>query len=50
MKFPNGFLFGVATAAIQIEGASDERGESIWDTFARERGRIANGDTPDVAC
>jgi beta-glucosidase len=50
MTFPPGFLFGVATAAIQIEGASDERGPSIWDSFAREPGRVANGDTPDVAC
>jgi beta-glucosidase len=50
MRFPPGFLFGVATAAIQIEGASDKRGPSIWDAFAREPGRVANGDTPDVAC
>jgi beta-glucosidase len=50
MTFPPGFLFGVATAAIQIEGASDKRGLSIWDTFARVPGAIANGDTPDVAC
>ena len=50
MKFPAGFTFGVATAAIQIEGASDRRGASIWDTFAREPGRVANGDTPEVAC
>ena len=50
MSFPPGFLFGVATSAVQIEGASDKRGVSIWDTFAREAGRVANGDTPDVAC
>jgi beta-glucosidase len=50
MKFPPGFLFGVATAAIQIEGASDKRGRSIWDTFARVPGAVANGDTLDVAC
>ena len=50
MTFPPGFLFGVATAAIQIEGAAGGRGASIWDTFAREPGRVANGDTPDVAC
>ena len=46
MSFPPGFLFGVATSAVQIEGASDKRGVSIWDTFARESGRVANGDTP----
>jgi beta-glucosidase len=50
MSFPPGFLFGVATSAAQIEGASDKRGLSIWDTFAREDGRVVNGDTPDVAC
>ncbi len=50
MTFPAGFVFGVATAAIQIEGATDKRGPSIWDTFAREPGRVASGDTPDTAC
>jgi beta-glucosidase len=50
MTFPPGFLFGVATAAIQIEGASDLRGRSIWDTFASRTGTVANGDTPAVAC
>jgi beta-glucosidase len=48
--FPEGFSFGVATAAIQIEGAADSRGESIWDTFARVPGRVAGGHTPAVAC
>lgn len=49
--FPNGFIWGAATAAYQIEGAVDEDGRtpSIWDTFSREPGRIANGDTGDVA-
>ena len=50
MKFPEGFVFGVATSAIQIEGAVEARGASIWDTFARIPGSVANGDTPDVAC
>jgi beta-glucosidase len=50
MSFPHGFLFGVATAAIQIEGAADKRGASIWDTFARVPGAVANGDTLDTAC
>ena len=44
--------FGAATAAFQIEGAThaDGRGESIWDRFCRIPGKVANGDTGDVAC
>jgi beta-glucosidase len=50
--FPPGFRFGAATAAYQVEGAvhEDGRGDSIWDTFCRVPGAIANGDTGDVAC
>ena len=50
--FPDGFLFGTATAAYQIEGATREggRGPSVWDTFVARRGTINNGDTGDVAC
>ncbi|GAA3840243.1 GH1 family beta-glucosidase [Sphaerisporangium flaviroseum] len=46
------FLWGTATASYQIEGAvaEDGRGDSIWDTFAREPGRIGDGHTGDVAC
>jgi beta-glucosidase len=49
--FPDGFLWGVATSAYQIEGAvrADGRGASIWDTFAHKRGMILNGDTGDIA-
>ena len=52
MRFPDGFLWGAATAAYQIEGAAreDGRGESIWDRFSRTPGRIQGGDTGDVAC
>ncbi|HVH18524.1 MAG TPA: GH1 family beta-glucosidase [Myxococcota bacterium] len=52
IRFPQGFHWGTATAAYQIEGAvtSDGRGESIWDRFAHTPGRIATGDTGDVAC
>ena len=46
------FIWGVSTSSYQIEGAVNEdgRGPSIWDTYCRQSGRIANGDTGDVAC
>ena len=52
IAFPDGFVWGVATAAYQIEGSvdADGRGVSIWDTFSHTPGRTANGDTGDVAC
>ncbi len=51
-RFPDGFLWGMATAAYQVEGAWDQdgKGESIWDTYAHTVGRIKGGDTGDVAC
>jgi beta-glucosidase len=52
LALPASFKWGVSTAAYQIEGAvaEDGRGPSIWDLFGRQKGRIANGDTGDVAC
>jgi beta-glucosidase len=46
------FVWGAATAAFQIEGATkaDGRGESIWDRFAAAPGKVANGDTGEPAC
>ena len=46
------FVWGAATAAFQIEGATkaDGRGESIWDRFAATEGKVALGDTGDPAC
>lgn len=50
--FPDGFVWGAATASYQIEGAvrEDGRGSSIWDLFSHTPGRVANGDTGDIAC
>ena len=49
--WPEGFLWGSATAAAQIEGAAHQDGkeDSIWDVFSRVPGAVANGDTPEVA-
>src|ERR1700753_2995339 len=52
LRFPDGFLWGAATAAYQIEGApdADGKGRSIWDTFSHTPGKNYHGDTGDVAC
>ncbi|WP_433496053.1 GH1 family beta-glucosidase [Micromonospora sp. CA-248089] len=49
---PPTFRWGVATSSYQIEGAvaEDGRTPSIWDTFCRVPGAVANGDHGDVAC
>ncbi|WP_033824567.1 GH1 family beta-glucosidase [Kitasatospora sp. MBT63] len=49
---PDGFVWGAATAAYQIEGsvAADGRAPSIWDTFSHTPGKVAGGDTGDTAC
>jgi len=50
--FPAGFTWGVATSAFQIDGAAtaDGKGPSIWDTFCRRPGAIADASDGDVAC
>ncbi|MBO2464257.1 GH1 family beta-glucosidase [Actinomadura violacea] len=52
MGLPEGFRWGVATAAYQVEGAvhEDGRGPSTWDVFAHTPGRVRDGHTGDVAC
>ncbi|WP_214408526.1 GH1 family beta-glucosidase [Sphaerisporangium fuscum] len=52
LVFPDGFVWGAATAAYQVEGAAreDGRGPSIWDAFSHTPGKVAGGDTGDVAC
>ena len=52
IEFPDGFLWGAATASYQIEGAAREggRGKSVWDTFSHTEGKVANRHTGDVAC
>ncbi|WP_354567815.1 GH1 family beta-glucosidase [Glaciihabitans sp. UYNi722] len=51
MPWPDGFLWGAATAAAQVEGAAHEDGkeDSIWDHFARVPGAVRNGETPETA-
>ncbi len=52
IRFPDGFEWGAATAAYQIEGGAyeDGRGLSIWDVFCQQPGRVMNGDSGEVAC
>jgi beta-glucosidase len=51
LRFPEGFAWGVAAAAYQIEGAvaEDGRSPSIWDTFSHTPDRVLGGDSGDVA-
>lgn len=51
LRFPDGFLWGAATAAYQIEGgaATDGRTPSIWDTFSVKPGAVVGGHTGHVA-
>jgi beta-glucosidase len=47
IAFPDGFLWGAATAAFQVEGATDVDGrtDSIWDAFCRVPGNVVGGHT-----
>lgn len=52
MGFREDFIWGEATSAYQIEGASyiDGKGWNIWDVFCKEDGKIYEGHTGDQAC
>jgi beta-glucosidase len=52
IAFPNGFLWGAATSAYQVEGSplADGAGPSIWHRFSHTPGMTAGGDTGDLAC
>ncbi|MHC0441324.1 GH1 family beta-glucosidase [Flavobacterium sp. 3-210] len=51
-QFGEDFLWGVSTAAFQIEGAhdADGKGSSIWDVFTSQKGKIKNGHHAVTAC
>jgi beta-glucosidase len=51
LRYPQGFQWGCATAAYQIEGGAreDGRGPSVWDTFSHTPGKTHHGETGDVA-
>ena len=50
MSFPNGFMWGAASAAYQVEGAYNEdgKGMGIWDALSA--GHVIHGDNGNVAC
>ncbi len=52
MPFPKDFVWGVAAASYQIEGAAfeDGKGLSVWDMMSRWKGKIWSGNRGDVAC
>ncbi|WWC92590.1 uncharacterized protein L201_007549 [Kwoniella dendrophila CBS 6074] len=53
---PKGFLYGFATASAQIEGGGEEsekesgRGDSIWDAFCDQQGKIRDGSHVKKTC
>ena len=52
IRFPEGFLWGAATSAYQVEGSplADGAGPSIWQRFSHSPGLTSNNETGDVAC
>ena len=51
ITFPKDFIWGCAASAYQVEGAwnEDGKGPSIWDSFTRIPGKIADGTNADIA-
>ncbi|MGC1362444.1 MAG: family 1 glycosylhydrolase, partial [Silvibacterium sp.] len=51
-RFPDNFLWGMASAAYQVEGAwnLDGKGESNWDRFAHTVGKVKGAAIGDVSC
>jgi beta-glucosidase len=52
LRFPDGFLWGAATSAYQVEGSplADGAGVSIWHRFAHTPGNVVNDENGDIAC
>ncbi len=52
MGMPEGFVWGVASASYQVEGAAREGGRSpsVWDEFAATPGKVFEGHNGDTAC
>ncbi|MEP6673904.1 MAG: GH1 family beta-glucosidase [Ferruginibacter sp.] len=50
--FGNDFIWGVSTAAYQIEGAhdADDKGPSIWDEFSQKKKKISGDHNGNIAC
>jgi len=52
MGFSKDFVWGVSTAAYQIEGAynTDGKGLNVWDIACMQNGFVRDGDTGNTAC
>jgi beta-glucosidase len=52
LSFPDGFLWGAATSAYQVEGSplADGAGPSIWHRFTRTPWQVPSGENGDIAC
>jgi beta-glucosidase len=48
--FPADFLWGLSSAALCVEGAAEQRAETIWEPFCRRPGAVRDGSSPAIAC